>query len=255
MKVAILQTDICWRVPADNYRKAERLMELHPEADLYVLPEMFSTGFCMQPSETAEEELGDTLLWMKSVATSRQCAIAGSVAVRENGCFYNRFYFVHPDGSFAKYDKRHLFTYGKEYESYTGGRRRVIVEFKGFRILLQVCYDLRFPVWSRCRGREYDVILYVASWPVSRREVWDVLLKARALENQCYVIGVNRTGDDPACKYNGGSVVVSPYGKVMVACEDGKECSGQAELVKAELEKFRSHFPALDDADEFFLVP
>lgn len=254
MNVVILQTNIDWADAVSNRKRAECMMDDYKEADLFVLPEMFSTGFCMTPELVAEEQGGDTLLWMRRMALEHSCAVAGSVSVKENDIYYNRFYFVCPDGTVYSYDKRHLFTYSGENLKYTAGDKRVIVSYGGFRILLQICYDLRFPVWSRCRG-DYDVAIYVANWPSSRREVWNVLLKARSLENQCYVIGVNRVGEDPSCVYDGGSVVLSPYGKVLGACADGKEEAVSVILERAPLDSFRKRFPVLNDGDIFQIEP
>lgn len=253
IKVTVLQTDIVWEEAKVNRMAVEQLIEKHCDTDLFVLPEMFSTGFSMNPMEIAEDEGGETLQWMCRIAALRQCAIAGSLSVREAGKFYNRFYFVCPDGTVYHYDKRHLFGFGGEDKQYTSGDERVIVSYKGFRFLLQICYDLRFPVWSRCRN-DYDAVIYVANWPASRREVWNILLKARALENQCYVIGVNRVGNEPQCLYDGGSMIISPYGKILVACTDGKEEVAGALLAREPLDSFRKRFPVLDDGDDFELL-
>lgn len=249
MKTSIIQMDIAWNSPSDNVRKANAMIDGAPKADLYVLPEMFSTGFATCPEGVAEEEGSDTLSWMKRKAAEKDAAIAGSIAVGSGGKYYNRLYFVKPDGSVAFYDKRHLFSYAGEDEHYTCGAERVVVEWRGVRIMLQVCYDLRFPVFSRNHG-DYDMIVYVAAWPISRIHVWDTLLKARALENQCYVAGVNRIGSDPNCDYNGHSVIISPYGKDIAKCEEGRECTAQAEIDMERLEAFRTKFPVLDDADD-----
>ena len=253
MKIVILQTDICWANPAENRARAEKMIEGYGEADLFVLPEMFSTGFCTQPRGIAESAESETLQWMKRKAAERNCAIAGSVAVEEEGKFYNRFYFVHPDGKIQYYNKRHLFTYGGEHKQFTPGTERVIVSYRGVRFLMQICYDLRFPVWSRNRG-DYDVAIYVASWPVPRIEAWKALLRARAIENQCYVVAVNRVGDDPNCKYCGGSAVIDPYGTTIIACEDNLACGAEAVINLDALGEFRKKFPVMDDADAFFLV-
>lgn len=248
MKVTILQRDIEWAKPAVNVQRAEEAIDRNAGADLYVLPEMFSTGFCTQPEEIAESSESDTLKWMQRKAAEINAAIAGSVAVEEQGKFYNRFYFVKPDGSVTHYDKKHLFTYGGEHLRFTAGEERVVVEWRGVRILLEVCYDLRFPIWARNRG-DYDMILYVASWPTPRVAAWSALLVARAIENQCYVAGVNRVGTDPACEYCGGSVIIDPYGKVIAACADNEECEVSAEVDMEVLEAFREKFPVLKDAD------
>ena len=247
MKTIILQRNIVWADPVENCRRCEEAFDRNMGADLYVLPEMFSTGFCTQPEGIAERD-GYTLEWMKQQAKTREVAIAGSVATEVDGKFYNRFYFVKPDGSVAQYDKKHLFTYGGEHKRFTPGNERVIVEWKGVRILLEVCYDLRFPIWARNRG-DYDMILYVASWPTPRVEAWSALLVARAIENQCYVAGVNRVGTDPSCEYCGGTVLIDPYGKTIAACPMNTECEASAEVDMEKLEAFREKFPVLNDRD------
>ena len=248
MKITILQQNILWANPTANVRKADEAINQNPGADLYVLPEMFSTGFCTNPEGIAESTESETLQWMKDKAATTDAAIAGSVAVTEDGKYYNRFFFVKPDGSVTHYDKKHLFTYGGEHLRFTAGEARVVVEWKGVRILLEVCYDLRFPVWARNRG-DYDMILYVASWPTPRVSAWSALLVARAIENQCYVAGVNRVGTDPACEYCGGSVIIDPYGKTLAACEMNQECEASAEVDMDKLNAFREKFPVLNDAD------
>lgn len=252
MKIVILQTDIYWANPKKNLECAEEMLKKYAEVDLFVLPEMFSTGFCTQPQGIAEPVESESLVWMKRVAAERNCAIAGSVAIEDGGKFFNRFYFVHPDGLVQSYDKKHLFTYGGEHKQFTPGTERVIVSYKGVRFLMQICYDLRFPVWSRNRG-DYDVALYVASWPVPRIEAWKALLRARAIENQCYVVAVNRVGEDPNCSYCGGSEVINPYGKTIAVCEDYKVCGAEAVIDMDVLEDFRKKFPVLNDADDFCL--
>lgn len=253
MKIVILQTDIIWANPAANVQKADEILGKYSDVDLFVLPEMFSTGFCTKPDGIAEKSGSETIEWMKRTAIRKNCAVAGSIAIEENGKFYNRFYFMHPGGTVECYNKKHLFTYGGEHKQYTPGNERVIVNYKGVRILLQICYDLRFPVWSRNRN-DYDVAIYVASWPTPRVEVWKLLLKARAIENQCYVVGVNRVGKDPDCDYIGGSAVIDPYGHIVAVCEDGKACEAEVEIDMEMLETFRKKFPVLNDADPFELV-
>ena len=248
MRVTILQRDIAWASPELNIKRIDEAIESNAGADLYVLPEMFSTGFCTEPRGIAECADGGSLAWMKRKSKAIDAAIAGSVAVEEDGRFYNRFYFVKPDGEVTAYDKHHLFTYGGEHLRFTPGRERKVVEFRGVRIMLQICYDLRFPVWVRNRG-DYDMILYVASWPTPRINAWSSLLVARAIENQCYVVGVNRVGEDPSCQYCGGSVVIDPYGKHIASCEDGREMEASAEIDMEALRAFREKFPVLLDAD------
>lgn len=248
MKITILQRDIEWANPSVNINRADEAIDRNPGSDIYVLPEMFSTGFCTNPEGIAESDNSETLQWLKRKAAAIDAAIAGSVAVTKDGKFYNRFYFVKPDGSVTHYDKKHLFTYGGEHKCFTAGNERVVVEFRGVRILLEICYDLRFPVWARNRG-DYDMILYVASWPTPRVSAWSALLVARAIENQCYVAGVNRVGNDPACQYCGGSVVIDPYGKTIAACTDNLECEATATIDIEALQAFRAKFPVLNDAD------
>lgn len=255
--------DIAWGDGAANRLKAEELLLAAPKSDVYVLPEMFSTGFAVEPEGIAEAD-NESLLWMQQMAKQLDAAIAGSVAVCEKGNFYNRFYYVTPD-KVEYYDKRHLFTYGGEDKRYEAGNRRVVVEWRGVSYLLQVCYDLRFPVFSRNTAHvslcnttndtakeslsQYDVALYVASWPDSRRAVWDTLLRARAMENQAFVIGVNRVGDDPQCHYSGGTVAIDAYGKTIASCSDEQEATVTVQLDLNRLQRFREKFPVLADAD------
>ena len=248
MKITILQRDIEWANPSVNINRADEAIDRNHGSDIYVLPEMFSTGFCTNPEGIAESDNSETLRWLKRKAAAIDAAIAGSVAVTKDGKFYNRFYFVKPDGSVTHYDKKHLFTYGGEHKRFTAGNERVVVEFRGVRILLEICYDLRFPIWTRNRG-DYDMILYVASWPTPRVSAWSALLVARAIENQCYVAGVNRVGNDPSCEYCGGSVVIDPYGKTIATCTDNLECEATATIDIEALEAFRKKFPVLNDAD------
>ena len=248
MKITLLQRDTVWGDPKQNSINTEEALKKYTDTDLFILPEMFSTGFVTNPAGIAESADGISLNWMKKVAAEKNCAICGSVAVEENGCFYNRFYFVEPDGTVHFYNKHHLFTYGGEHKTYTAGNERVIVNYKGIRIQLLVCYDLRFPTWAR-NQKDYDMIIYVASWPSVRRKAWSTLLEARAIENQCFVAGVNRTGTDPYCIYNGGSRLIDPYGETIAACVDNKECEATGEINMEVLNAFRAKFPVLDDRD------
>ncbi|MDR2936541.1 MAG: amidohydrolase [Rikenellaceae bacterium] len=256
MKLSLLQTDLAWESPADNLEHHEELIEKADSSDLFVLPEMFSTGFVTDPQNVAEavdEETGEgaTFAWMQKVAAQKGAALAGSVAVNEGGNFYNRFYFVQPDGISYQYDKRHLFSMGGENKAYTRGGQQVMIQYLDFRIMPLVCYDLRFPVWSRSRG-DCDLILYVASWPPSRIGAWDVLLRARAIENQCYVAGVNRVGNDPCHEgYSGHSVLVDYLGQPVVAAREGREEVVDGYIEREPLDEFRKKFPAFLDADKF----
>ncbi len=253
MKISILQQNIAWAQPAENLQRANKAIDEAPLSDLYILPEMFSTGFCTNPEGIAEKDCL-SLGWMQQKARQMGAAIAGSVATEDGGKFYNRFYFVSPDGNYTHYDKRHLFTYGGEHLHYQAGAERVVVEYMGVRILLAVCYDLRFPIWSRNR-KDYDMAIYVACWPTPRIGAWQTLLHARAIENQCYVAGVNRVGSDPYCQYSGHSAIIDPYGKSLVECSPDQECCLTAEIDMKALEAFRQKFPVLDDADNFALTP
>lgn len=252
MDVVLIQADLVWNAPQANRESFERKITGIDKADLVILPEMFPTGFCTHPRGVAEPADGETLHWMQRVAREKAVALCGSVATEVDGHYYNRFYFVFPDGSYRYYDKRHLFTFGGEHKEYTAGKERVIIEYKGWRILLQVCYDLRFPVWSRNRG-DYDMIIYVASWPTPRVEAWSALLRARAIENLCYVAGVNRVGDDPNCTYCGESVLLDFLGKPMAGGARGKEGVLCGVLDREALTAFREKFPALQDGDDFTL--
>lgn len=245
-----MQTDLAWASPSENIARVEALMGEAAESDLYVLPEMWATGFTVKPVGTAEEESASvSLAWMRQTAQARGCAISGSLAVRvADGSYRNRHYFVTPE-HVVYYDKRHLFAHGHEDDFYTCGAEAVITEWRGWRLLLQTCYDLRFPVFSRYgRAGEYDAIIYVANWPDSRQLAWETLVRARAIENQCYVMAVNRVGDDAKCHYLGGSVVIDPIGRTMVECSQG-EHSATVELNIEKLRAMRSRFRVLDDRD------
>lgn len=250
MDVVLLQRDIIWADPKSNRAGIDKAFERNGRADLFVLPEMFSTGFATEPEGIAENEPCETLEWMKERAASLDAAIAGSVLVLSGGKYYNRMYFVKPDGEVTVYDKKHLFTYGSEPDHITAGDRRVVVEWRGARFLLLVCYDLRFPVWVRNRG-DYDAIICVANWPTVRRNAWDCLKRARAIENQCYMLAVNRVGVDPTVEYNGGTAFINFYGEVEAAAEDGVECSIRGGIDMSKLGEFASKFPVLKDADRF----
>lgn len=249
MNVTLLQRDIVAAAPAENRRRMEGLLEGLPETDLVVLPEMFSTGFCtLDRRDTIVCDDGETLPWMQRMAEKYRFALAGSLACRVTEAVRrNRFFFVMPDGAVRFYDKKHLFSYAGEERYFTAGDRRVVVEYKGFRFLLQVCYDIRFPVWSRYRG-DYDAIIYVANFPALRIEAWRTLVRARAIENQCYVIAVNRVGSDQATSYNGYSAVIDAYGEPLTACAD-EACIASADLDKRRLDVFRRQFPVWRDAD------
>lgn len=252
MKVSIIQHDIVWGNPAENRLRLQQQIEAQPGADLYVLTEMWSTGFAINPEGVAERDEA-SLQWMKEMAVQQQAAIAGSLAIEQDGSFHNRLYFVKPDGEVEYYDKRHLFSYGGEDKYYSPGTERVVVEWKGVRFLLTVCYDLRFPVWMRYCN-DYDAIICVANWPTVRIDSWQTLLRARAIENQCYVVGVNRVGKDPNCDYCGCSAIINPYGQTIAECEKDKECSMEAVFDMEKLNAYRAKFPALKEKDKFEII-
>lgn len=249
MNITLVQHDIVWGNPVANREKIEEILWGLDRSDLYVLPEMFSTGFAVNPEGVAESD-GATLAWMKRMAQELKGALCGSVATEADGRFCNRLYFVKPNGDVAFYDKHHLFTYADEHRHYTRGDERVVVEYRGVRFLLQVCYDLRFPIFSRNNEKvPYDCAIYVASWPTSRQPVWDTLLHARAIENQCYVAGVNRIGQDESGRYCGGTLLVDPYGNTAAACPLDEDAAITVELDLQRLRDFRRKFPVLKDAD------
>ena len=253
MKVTILQTDIEWGNPQENIVRVERLVAQEPDSDLYVLPEMWSTGFATEPEGIAAEEADNAALkWMLQTAKERQCAISGSLAVKaEDGSFRNRHYFI--DGRAGKtyfYDKHHLFSYGGEHLAYTPGQAHTIVNYMGWRLLLLTCYDLRFPCWSRyADGLEYDAVICVANWPSSRQSAWQLLNRARAIENQCYMIGVNRVGDDQRCHYIGASAVIDVTGRTVAQCRLGVPQALTCDIQLEELQRRRTKFRVLDDRD------
>jgi predicted amidohydrolase len=214
---------------------------------------MWSTGFATQPDGIAcPESDNDALRWMQQTAQTRQCAISGSLAIRaDDGSYRNRHYFVNGRaGETYYYDKHHLFSYGGENQFYTSGQQHTIVNYMGFRLLLQTCYDLRFPCWSRyADGREYDAIICVANWPSSRQSAWQLLLRARAIENQCYMIGVNRVGDDQKCHYIGASAVIDVTGHTLAQCRLGVPQALMCDIRMDELQRRREKFRVLDDRD------
>jgi predicted amidohydrolase len=252
MKLLLLQTDIVWNEREANLTRAAQLIDTAPSADLIILPEMFTTGFATDPTGIAENDSA-TLRWMQSQATKIGAAIVGSVAIEEQGRFYNRLFFVRPDGSYNTYDKRHLFSFAGEDRAYTAGRERVVVEWAGFRILLQVCYDLRFPVFSRWCG-DYDMIVYVANWPYARIDVWNTLARARAIENACYVAAVNRVGRDPYVGYTGETQMIDYKGHTIASAEGDTRQTVFVEIQKEPLDAFRRKFPVLGDADRFEIM-
>jgi predicted amidohydrolase len=250
----MIQTELAWQEPATNRRElAAHFRGLAGHTDLIVLPEMFTTGFSMDAAALAEPMDGPTIGWLREESAAVGCAITGSLIVTEGGQHYNRLVWATPDGGFAHYDKRHLFRMAREHEHYASGNRRLTVELKGWRICPLVCYDLRFPVWSRNRG-DYGVLLYVANWPSRRRTAWSALLRARAIENVCYVVGVNRIGKDGnGASYTGDSVALDFLGNVLGG-DRGGDFVETVVFDRESLATFRRDFPVHLDADDFTLA-
>ena len=253
LKVSIVQGDIQLENTDANLAHFEQLLKQVPnDTMLVVLPAMFSTGFSMNTS-FAEEMNGKTVSWLQNMATQHGFTILAGVMIIENNSHYNRALFVYPNGSYKHYDKRHLFSYGKENDYYKAGNKRTIVEYLGWRICIQVCYDLRFPVWSRNRN-DYDILAYIASWPDARQSVWSILPVARALENQCYVLAANRIGSDSNGEYAGESRIINPKGVEEASIEPYKEGIVAGILSLSELQQFREKFNVAADADSFSIL-
>ena len=255
LNITLLQTDIVWEDKDINLEHYSAMLAgITGKKQVVVLPEMFSTGFSMAPEQLAEPMDGPTMQWMVRMAAQHRCILTGSLMIKEDGQYYNRMLWVQPDGHIGHYDKRHLFAYAGEDKHYTPGETRQIVSVNGWGILLQVCYDLRFPLWARNQGDEYDVLLYVANWPQQRNLAWKTLLQARAIENQCYVVGVNRVGSDAKNNlYSGDSSVFGPLGE-MIWQETGSEAIYTATLQRDHLLKTRTDLPFLADRDKFLLL-
>lgn len=259
LAIALFQTDLYWQDRGANHALLEeKIWSLERQVDLIILPEMFPTGFTMNVKQMAEPMNFTTTRWMKQMASQTGAVVTGSLIVNDSGKFFNRLLWVSPEGEVSFYDKRHLFRMAREDEHFDMGRKNMVVNLKGWRILPQICYDLRFPVWSRNLADEdgnslYDLAFFVASWPASRIAAWDILLKARAVENLSYVIGVNRTGEDGnGVVYNGHSGAYDYKGHTLAFSEDKEEIL-YVELDHKQLADFREKFPAWKDADGFRL--
>jgi omega-amidase len=254
LKVTIIQTSLHWEdVDANLEMFSEKISALKETSDVIILPEMFSTGFSMNASALSEPMNGKAVKWMQEKASEKNCVITGSLIIKEDNKFYNRLIWMKPDGSFEVYDKRHLFALAHEDKTYTPGNKKLIVEYKGWKIHPLVCYDLRFPVWSRRTKKEdYDLLIYAANWPERRIAAWSQLLIARAIENQCYVAGVNRVGNDGNNIYHSGdSAIINYKGEAINnSCAD-ESCSETISLSQKELTTFREQLPFIEDADDF----
>ncbi len=258
LKITLIQSNLYWEEPGPNLSMfEEKIWTIGQDTDVIVLPEMFSTGFTMNAPKLAEAMNMTTFKWIKQMAAQTGALLLGSFIVKEDERYYNRLLWMEPSGTYKTYDKRHLFRMADEHHTYSAGETRLTGEWKGWRLCPLVCYDLRFPVWSRNRydkaaGRmDYDVLVYVANWPSARVEAWDALLKARAIENLCYAVGVNRTGDDGnGIPYNGHSAVYTPKGETLFF-EADRETIKTVELNAESLAAYREKFPAWRDADAF----
>jgi len=257
LHLTALQLDLAWHQPAENHRRIENLLAAEQKiGDLLILPEMFSTGFSMDAASQAEEMYGPSMQWMQRVAREYHTCVVGSLIIREKGKFYNRFLAMDANGLVAQYDKRHPFSLAKEHLTYQPGKTFVTFTYKGWRICPQICYDLRFPVWSRNRrlpdgSLSYDLLLYVANWPEKRVHHWESLLVARAIENQCFLVGVNRVGlDENQLNYVGGSMIVNPAGQ-QLDYNRGEVKALNARISLQDLQAYRQKFAFWMDADEF----
>ncbi len=250
LEVAIIQSDIVWENPIENRKNfTDKITAISSEIDLIVLPEMFTTGFTMNASKFSETMQGKTVLWMQEMALKKQCALVGSCIIYEEEKYYNRLFFVKPSGKIAHYDKHHLFTLAGEHKVYSKGLNRLLVDFRGWKICPLICYDLRFPRWSR-NTVNYDLLLYIASWPKARISAWNTLLKARAIENMTYCIGVNRIGEDKnAYEYSGNSVALDYFGNELVTTTAYKEEISFVTLNKKSQDTARNKFSFLKDQD------
>lgn len=254
LKVALLQADLVWEDVAANLELFEKkISTLSSDVDLIILPEMFSTGFSMNADSLAEPNQGSSFQWMQKMALKTDAAVTGSLITEENKKFYNRLYFVYPDGTYKKYDKKHTFTHAKEHETYASGEEKLVVDFRGCRICPLICYDLRFPVWSR-NVEDYDLLIYVANWPSPRVAAWDVLLRARAIENMSFCIGVNRVGTDGKdLDYVGHSAVYNLLGDKVSTNFTEEEFQEEVVLDLDHLKATREKFEFLKDRDRFIL--
>lgn len=257
LKFTLVQTSLFWEDRSANLDMLEKkILGLAPGSQVVVLPEMFSTGFSMNTEKLAEKMDGPSVSWMKKMAAAKKIILTGSLIIEEEGLFYNRLLWVLPNGETGFYNKRHLFAYAQEDKHYSPGNKRFIASVNGWKVNLMVCYDLRFPVWARQqldeeKNFEYDVLIYVANWPERRNLAWKTLLQARAIENQCYVIGVNRVGNDgKEIYYSGDSMVIDPLGNILYQ-KAHEEDLFTISLDKEELESMRMKFPFIKDADQF----
>ena len=254
LRISFIQSNLIWENPEANRQVFEKkINQIDSVTDLIILPEMFTTGFSMNASRLAETLGGETVLWMKKLASKKQAAITGSIIISENNHFYNRLIFVHPSGEIQFYDKRHTFTLAKENEVFSAGKSKLIIDYKGWKICTLICYDLRFPVWSR-NVENYDLLIYIASWPKTRISAWDTLLKARSIENMCYTIGVNRIGKDANdFEYTGHSIALDCLGNSLSKENNEQDDIVSLTLKKTTLNHYKDKLRFLNDKDGFIL--
>jgi len=257
LKITLIQTSLAWEDPDDNLTHFRKLISGNDiSTDLIILPEMFNTGFTMAAAKNAETMNGKTMDWILEVARVNQCAVCGSLIIEENKKYYNRLIWMHPDGNYEYYDKRHLFRMGDEHNHFSAGQKKLIVDLKGWKVSPLICYDLRFPVWSKNRYSngiyEYDLLVFVANWPAVRIAAWTALIKGRAIENLAYAAGVNRTGrDGRGYEYSGGSMVAAPWGEAIASAESDREQILNVSLDHAALHDIRSKIGVGEDWDTF----
>ena len=265
LTITLIQTNLHWEDKKENLDMLSKKIEsITVKTEVIILPEMFNTGFSMKPEILAEDMSGETVQWMKKIAAENKIILTGSVMIKHDNNYYNRLIWILPNGEYGYYDKRHLFAYGNEHSHFNAGNKRLIASVKGWKINLQVCYDLRFPVWARQatpltplqkreeqQSPEYDLLIYVANWPEQRIHAWKTLLMARAIENQCYVVGVNRVGrDGNGFVHNGESMIIDPLGEILYIKKDDEDIFTYI-LQKEGLTEIRNKFPFLNDADSF----
>ena len=255
MKLSVIQPDTLWEEKERNFLIIEKMISrIESDSDIIILPEMFNTGFSMNPQELSESPRSRTFDWMIYISEKINSGICGSYMIRSGRRFFNRWIFVTPEKKSWYYDKRHLFSLGNEDKAFSQGSKRLSFRFRDVRIFPNICYDLRFPVWSR-NNINYDLLINSANWPAPRRNVWLTLLKARAIENQCFVAGANRIGiDGIGVKYTGDSMIINPRGEIIASAGKDKECSISAEISIPELKEFRKKFPVMHDADKFIII-
>jgi len=263
LTVSLIQSNLHWEDKSANLQMfEEKILSLKEKTELVILPEMFNTGFSMNPVQLAEQMEGKTVQWMKRIAKQKNIILTGSLIIEENGNYFNRLVWMLPNGQYGIYDKRHRFAFAGEDQQFAAGEKRLIASVKGWRINLMVCYDLRFPVWARQQpdvsanesSLEYDLLIYVANWPERRIHAWNTLLQARAIENQCYAIGVNRVGNDGHNIYhNGNSMIIDPLGQIIYQKSEVEDVYTYT-FEKQKLEEVRAKFPFWKDADEFQIL-